>query len=584
MPTLGVKLKAIRHANRDGLTQAAKLVIRNVSESSFDWTIGDDVDWLDYSVTSGTLEADSSVTIDVTPNSNAAALAGRRNLATITVTNTTADPDEEVEYEYNLDVIAGALTAVTQGEITWTFDQAYECGQFVNGDWWVLDDGGGVTVDSVSPAPTGSGSSYRNGTMKNPTPGTVLGYDGRLPGYNAGQNVSYPAALAGGDALCSVKSIESSAGQVDVSGYTIVLDDHCFITDAAVLTCLSTAPPADAFRPAYFTGATKTIHRVADMAAQLASLPTLGKETLYPTDLGVIADQVARVWLDHYSGFNGRKMHPIFNMPNYGREINEVTAVAALVLVSDYPLAEKLSIARGLVQIGIDCYGVIEAGGTFLEGGAHTQGRKLPVMVAGYLLDDAGLLDVESVEANQFAEDGQTFTIAQADVDRTLRNEVSGNITAAGASTCTLGDLDPNHFSNDDHMVGNDIEVGGQRRTITSYNTTTNEATVDSPWSPGLGGSEAYVGIGYESGDIATAEWSEYHYTAPQHDNPSLSAPYRVDAGSGWLGAALVCLALGIDDDWGAGGDFFAYVDRYGSLFNPSTWQKEMWDEHRGSY
>jgi hypothetical protein len=41
-------------------------------------------------------------------------------------------------------------SSVTQYGITWTFDKAYEAGQFVTGDWWVV---GPVQVVGIAPAP-----------------------------------------------------------------------------------------------------------------------------------------------------------------------------------------------------------------------------------------------------------------------------------------------------------------------------------------------------------------------------------------------------------------------------------------------
>ncbi len=43
-----------------------------------------------------------------------------------------------------------SCASIEQYGITWSFDKKYNCGQFVNGDWWVL---GPVTVTSISPAP-----------------------------------------------------------------------------------------------------------------------------------------------------------------------------------------------------------------------------------------------------------------------------------------------------------------------------------------------------------------------------------------------------------------------------------------------
>jgi hypothetical protein len=38
-------------------------------------------------------------------------------------------------------------TSVSQYGITWTFDRAYTCGQFVNGDWWVV---GPVKITAIT--------------------------------------------------------------------------------------------------------------------------------------------------------------------------------------------------------------------------------------------------------------------------------------------------------------------------------------------------------------------------------------------------------------------------------------------------
>ena len=50
---------------------------------------------------------------------------------------------------------AFSATSVSQYGITWNFDKDYEVGTFVNGDYYVVDDGDGVTVVSVSPRSMG---------------------------------------------------------------------------------------------------------------------------------------------------------------------------------------------------------------------------------------------------------------------------------------------------------------------------------------------------------------------------------------------------------------------------------------------
>lgn len=478
------------------------------------------------------------------------------------------------------------VSSITQHGITWTFDKTYRVGQFINGDYWVRPDDAEttVTVTNVDPAPTGSGPTYRNGSMVNPAPGSSQGYDGSVGGYDSGLSETYPLTLNVNESLVSTISITNAAGQQDVAGYTIVTSSHALLQNAAVLTCLSAAPSATDFRPPY-CGSTKTLYSGASL--DIAGLPDLAKQGSAPTAASVLA-YVQKTWLDHKPGWTGRMMHPIFQMPNYGREITGVIGSAALAVVSDYTEAEKRPIAIGLIQIGIDNYAIVANGGSFREGGAHAPGRKFPVLFAGHMLGN-DLIDVETDHPGKFNDTGQIFYIAQADVDRTLRNEVSGTVQAATSTTVTL-DLAPNYFAKNTFMIGNDIEVDGQRRTISNYDRATNVATVSVAFSPTpTAGVSTYQGIGYESGDIGVAEWSEYHYSFPQYDNPSLDADYRDIASQGYPAQMLAALALGITTEWGHAA-LFDWVDRYmdagyaGESLVWKAWHQDMWDAHRGSY
>jgi hypothetical protein len=54
-------------------------------------------------------------------------------------------------------------SSITQYQFTWTFDRDYRCGQFVNGDFWVV---GPVTITAISPGWDGE----KNGSMIDPLP------------------------------------------------------------------------------------------------------------------------------------------------------------------------------------------------------------------------------------------------------------------------------------------------------------------------------------------------------------------------------------------------------------------------------
>ena len=74
---------------------------------------------------------------------------------------------------------------ISQFGITWTFDKEYPCGQFANGDWWVV---GPVVVTEISPGLADG----RNGSMANPIPAHEQGYDSRAWNYNPGLSVQTP--------------------------------------------------------------------------------------------------------------------------------------------------------------------------------------------------------------------------------------------------------------------------------------------------------------------------------------------------------------------------------------------------------
>jgi hypothetical protein len=85
--------------------------------------------------------------------------------------------------------------------------------------------------------------------------------------------------------------------------------------------------------------------------------------------------------------------------------------IGALVLCLDLPPAEKETLLVPYVQVGIDYWGLIEAGhpGWPVLGGHHS-GRKLPILIAGMLFDD-GRMARPSVTYPKvsFQEDEQTM-------------------------------------------------------------------------------------------------------------------------------------------------------------------------------
>lgn len=321
-------------------------------------------------------------------------------------------------------LVAATTSSISQHGITWTFSQPATFGQFVNGDYWVV---GPVTVASVSPAPsvappdevnnlgtnqwgdTGlqSNTTRRNGSMVVMTPGSSQGYDSRGATYNAATSVSFPYTLAVNRSLISSKSRLTIPSQQmhHAIMWTSEKNGNQVMQTAAILTCLPSAPPADAFRPTYI-GGNKPIFTLSQVRwDRLMSLPagsTMPSWAQWERYL-------ERPWIYHLNGtWQQQWLLPIENMPAYGREYPRILGLAGLMLHSDASQAQKRTLLIRLLQIGIDWRGVVQAGGYWNEGGGVTNGRKFPIVFAARLIDDP-YFTAEMPASAVIHEDTQTY-------------------------------------------------------------------------------------------------------------------------------------------------------------------------------
>ncbi len=303
---------------------------------------------------------------------------------------------------------------ITQYGITWTFDSPHTVGQFVTGDWWVL---GPVTITSVSPAPTtidyspGSwGRCQVNGSMVNPTPadggegGDKQAYHsgGYETFFNASAGVVFPKILSANSSLISTKAMATQASTNDLTGSPTTPR----IESAAILTVVGEIPPTDAFRPAY-AGTSKKIYRESD--ANFNSIPSISRPPGYQSypSISTVTRWVERPWIDHMTNWAGRGMHPLLNMPPYGREIAGAIGDTALVMLLDVcPREDKKNIARHLIQIGIDTEGVVKADPLIWRVIAgQNAGRKFPLVFAAAMLNKPEMIPANAI----FAEDSPYF-------------------------------------------------------------------------------------------------------------------------------------------------------------------------------
>jgi len=295
--------------------------------------------------------------------------------------------------------------SVSQHGITWKFDGKVPVGQFVNGDYYVV---GTATIVSITPKPEYG----RNGSVLNlPNDPSKSGFDNRVSEgrYDPGLTVQLPVRLRPGDALISTISVKA-VGELPAP---LRPQDKSIspVRVAAVLTCLDSAIPRDAFRPSYGDRKQKIF-----LARNLKvdSLPNLARVTggldydSRPPSPADWAEMFRRPWLDVcFFGFDA----PIEYMPNYGREIGRATGIASLLLMLDFPRKEKERLLIFFVQYGIDLWGLVRSGhrGWPAHGG-HGSGRKWPILFSGMILGDEEMQSLGRKFPNiMFGEDMQTM-------------------------------------------------------------------------------------------------------------------------------------------------------------------------------
>lgn len=409
--------------------------------------------------------------------------------------------------------------------ITWTFAAEHCVGTFANGDPWVL---GPVEIVKIEPETFEKDGRVRNGSVIDPDPSTeAQGYDSSLYGEDTGSR--YVARLnvaVGIDAsqpllLTPLHSLVSVESRASISAAPV-------LQKAAVLTCVATAPPPDAFRPPYAKGSKRIRFRLADLNTDsLQNLDPVGDLPLIES----VAGQFERLWLDHVPAWVARYMHPVENMPDYGRDIAALVGSGALLLNLDLPRARKQKLLVGMVQFGMDNYAALSGGCRWKGVGGHGHGRKLPILIAGLVLQDDAMLNVGRDFVSKpkklggrggwFAEDSQTFVVKE---------------TSSGV------------------------------------------------WNWGHGN--------YRAEHEGLPEWGFSHCDHPERDDASWDAnPYRrCCTGNAWLGQALAARMMGLREHW-QHEPFFDYVDRYQQVEHAEAWHRSwvkwhpiMWQAYRSNY
>jgi hypothetical protein len=350
----------------------------------------------------------------------------------------------------------------------------------------------------------------------------VHGFDSRIRDnvYDHNLNVakSFPLQVPSGSSLLSSKSYIqdlSAAVQLEV---------------IAILTVVSSPPPAGSFRPPYMgTDKTPRWNKSNIDYSKLRSLaPVAGTPSLASVEA-----RFEKAIIQFGDGYSSSAAHPYYNVPfpgaGYGREIARGASEAALSLNLNYTNAQKEKLAIRFIQTGIDIYGAVSNGMSYPgEGGFH-HGRKLPMLMAGVLLNDANIIDRANGTKYRyyFSEDQQHFYVSQTDID-----------TPRTAPCC------------------------------------------DRPYEP------------YTQSMLDMPEWGANHLLSPTTSYSNWGTSYRTVVGADSVGNALAVHIMGLEKLWNWPAFFDYYTKRYFPTESPKAndspntikiYVKNMWLAYRNS-
>ncbi len=431
----------------------------------------------------------------------------------------------------------GSTSQITQFGITWTFDKAYPCGEFVNGDYWVV---GPVTLTNILPKSTND----RNGSMIGPNAASSnpgQGFDIRIASGNYQSSLNIAKQLP--------YTVPANRSVISSISYPGDERPRCQIEDQAVLTVLSKPAPVGSFRPTYF-GTDKSIKwnkNDIDFSKLKNLQPVSGGPDLATAEKMFERSRINFGTMDSYVGnyIWAANTNPVsgYYAKNYGREISKASGYGALALNLNYTNATKEKLAIRYIQNGLDIYGGFAFGNFFKQNGGHNNGFKLPTLVAAVLLNDSNIMaTIKGSKKIWWSEDGSHFYVTQSLIDspRYLVTNKAGG-APVGQDGCEVFNAD-----------------GSCQRPVGAY----------------------------KQSMLGTPEWS-----ASGPDNRAGSnwyRYYREITGIPLIGNALAVHIMGLETEW----DHPAFLDYFterawpnytdpGSPWGPDLFIRSMWNAYR---
>ena len=211
---------------------------------------------------------------------------------------------------------------------------------------------------------------------------------------------------------------------------------------------------ATSFRPPY-AGTVKPLFSTGQLRTDL--LPSLSSVSGAPSLTGA-ARRYQRVQLEFSNSWYGRYMHASENyafvdnpsnsqVSEYGAEVGRDSADVALRLMLNDSISAKMPALINYVQAGIDIYGVHNAGTRWSADGGHFFGRKLPVVFAATLLNDATMKsEIANADPATYGEDGHFYYSTNQSTIAAM--QAAGYAPALFGKSCDTGAYEQNQSNN----------------------------------------------------------------------------------------------------------------------------------------
>jgi hypothetical protein len=323
-----------------------------------------------------------------------------------------------------------------RNSITYVLDKPYVCGQFANGDWFVVPDhaDGSVVVTTIKP----DYANQMNGWDANPD---IRGHyyqswDHRLGHFR--EPPSLPYVARGGTSIIKIVSMTTGCAATTCEQF------------GAVLTVLGTAPamPRMTFRPPA-NGTFKPL--LSTSLLEPSGLPAYPSNCCPSKVSAGMALARSKGFRNNYSPDSvwGYYMIPADNV-GYQRAwggdmwLWDLEVLGYLIL--DDPPPTKMPVLIAYVQQGIDIWGAYRSGGSWNRGGGGNGAGALTtyVFAAAMLKQPEMLADVRAANLDDFLE-GLSFYLgrngtALYGADRDTIDAYWGGVATGDASTRDMRD------------------------------------------------------------------------------------------------------------------------------------------------